>query len=464
MSIAAVIQSKMIASLIEAMGPSATLRNAPNGGARAQVLDTGKDGSVSVNLGGVRTEVLLSGPIARNAALQPGLILNLRIDTPADGNQPARATLMGISLPEAGLAGQSGKVFGQMVDEAARLPSRYPLQNDQTQQAPSPRTIAGPMVAPLVVRQNGLAPLFANLEQVMADAPADFPPSVREAANQLLAVRLPMRTIAPDGGDLREAVARSGLMHEARLAAGDAEGAKSDTKALLLALKAAIAPLIAAEPEPEALLLLPHAADRTGDETSQPLTTSRPSAPRRDAQPSAQGIAEPSLAGKTHDLPLTLRTLMADTEAALDRLTLSQYASLPVGSEVRPSDQAPTQRWLAEVPLAFAQGTAVLPLDIEHEPAKREGNGADAPIWRVRFAVDGEPVGPLHALVTMQGKSVGVTVWAEREATSRMLHKAAPDLRDALTGDTFERAEVEIFTGVPAKPKLGAGQFLDRRS
>ena len=48
------------------------------------------------------------------------------------------------------------------------------------------------------------------------------------------------------------------------------------------------------------------------------------------------------------------------------------------------------QRWLTELPLAFHNGTAMLPLKIEKEPPRRSAEGTAGPLWGVRFALDVE--------------------------------------------------------------------------
>lgn len=473
MSIASVIQSQLVSTLIEALAPTATPLNRGAGTTRAQVLSSPENGLVSVNIGGIKTELLLAGPLARGAPLLPGMILNLRVDKPATPGSPARATLLALGAPD---TSRSSSVFDKLVEAAALRPVNPNERAAAEAPALSPRAVAGPLVGPMVVRQNSLAPLYANLQTIVADASAPLPEPVRVAAQRLLDLRVPVDSAPLTGKVLQQAVSRSGITHEARLATGDGTGARLDVKSALLALRTALMPFAAPGDGAEPMLLSvptnlrgpeghepPEGPPRTAPAPDLPVA-SRPPAPRRDAVPVGQGIAEPTLAGKTQDTPLVMRSLLADTEAALDRLTLSQYASLPAAAEARPGDPAPAQRWVAEIPLAFAQGTAVLPLEIERDAPRRDLTNLDQAIWRVRFALDGEPVGPLQALVTMQGRNVAVTVWAERELTSRLLHQVAPDLRDALTGDTFERAEIEVFTGRPPQPKLAAGQFLDRRS
>lgn len=459
MSIAAIIQSQLVATLLDALASVQPVAGTASGGTRAQVLSTPENGLVTVNLAGQRTDLLLSGPAARNAEIQTGAILNLRIDARGTGGAPTRATLLSVT------PGDAAQVFGKLVDQASGRLIEGSADRAAQGQASSPRAIAGPLVAPLVLTQGGLAPLYANLGAALAAGDDALPEPVRLAVQRLLDLRLPVETRAPTASELRGGVAQSGLAHEARLAGGNGANAALDLKAALLTLKAALAPLIA---EP---LILGEDAPQAPPPKTEPGRTAlpdpqsaRPPAPRRDATPVAQGIAEASLGRERQDTTALAKVLARDTDAALDRLTLSQYASLPDGTEGRSLDPAQSSRWFAEIPLAFAQGTAILPLEIEREAARRDVATADATIWRVRFALDGEPVGPLNALVTMQDRTIGVTVWAVRDTTSKLLQEAAPGLRQALTAERFERAEIEIFTGSPSQPKLAAGHFLDRRS
>lgn len=210
----------------------------------------------------------------------------------------------------------------------------------------------------------------------------------------------------------------------------------------------------------------PNAADRSAREAAPApyQVEARAPAPRRDGLPSPQAPAEASIDPVREAPASVLGKLAAQTEAALDRLSLNQYASLP--SPIDASAGGPTQRWFVETPLLIDGRTAVLPLEIE-EFEEHGGGGAAAARakeWRVRFALDVEPLGLIHALVTMSRRAVQVAVWAEREDTSRLVRHFASDLQAALTAETFERAEIDVLTGRPRQKAAGAGQFLDRRT
>ncbi len=317
-----------------------------------------------------------------------------------------------------------------------------------------------------MAEQDSLAPLMANLRGLSQGTLAfTLPKTLLQASDRLLANALPVERQAPTAEMLKTAVQRSGLFLEAHQADGRAVSPQADIKAGLLALRDTLAPLIAKLAEGPAL--------RVG--SSSPSTTptkgapveaipeagnQRPPPPRRDGPPAFQPIAEPTL--QPGEKPLVVaETLMRQTEAALDRVTLSQYASLPP-DQPRADMQGP--RWLTELPLAMQAGIAMMPLQVEKEPPRQGPQEAQGPIWRVRFALDIEPMGPLQGVVTLQGRNVGVTLWAVREETSRLLRQAAPGLESALLEASFAKGDVEIHLGQPRTLQPTAGQFLDRMS
>ncbi len=177
-----------------------------------------------------------------------------------------------------------------------------------------------------------------------------------------------------------------------------------------------------------------------------------------------QSIALPTIDPQTEPAPQIVAKLLAQTEAALDRVALSQYASLPSPTD---GPGQSVQRWFAELPLAIDGRTAVLPLEIERDKGGNAGGASGEPPrkqWRVRFALDLEPLGLIHALVTMSRHAVQVAVWAEREETSRLAREFAPELQAALTRESFETAEIDVLTGRPRPRAAAAGHYLDRRS
>ena len=330
--------------------------------------------------------------------------------------------------------------------------------------AATARAIAGPLLGPMLQQQAGLAPLFANLRAIAQGSislalPKTLPPAIQ----QVLAQAVPAERQAPTAAKLKEAFRASGLFLDARQAAALPAPRQGDLKAGLLALRETLLPIIdALSPDPKASRH-EHGPDQAADpQASSTDQSPRLAPPRRDGPLAPQPAVEPSLTPGEKPLAIA-ETLLDQTEAALDRIKLTQYASLPLEPARQDGTQA-GQRWLAEVPLAFQQGVSMLPLQVEREPPRRDAQGVSPPVWRIRFALDVEPMGPLQAVVTLQGRDVGVSIWAEREETSQLLRSAAPGLEGALLDADFASSAIDIHTGQPRVMQPTAGQFLDRLS
>lgn len=502
--LAALIKSQNLATLLATMSGNGGLAAGKTVEAKLVALDDNGNATALVN--GVKVALVLAGPEARQAALQPGAALMLKLAAPAEPGAPLQATLVGIrpapanspnaptppaeqsagTAPSAPQQRQAATSTSAAPATAQTSTAAIPLQAGRTppatttaaiasQTAASPRAIAGPLLGAALGRQDSLAPLFANLGSLAQGSVAlTLPKPLMTLVDQILAQRLPAAEARPVTAEaLKAAVVRSGVFFEARQAAGEAPTPQSDLKAALQSLRDLLKPAV--EGAPAAKLPLPgETANEAAPQPGRPATRNtqeqdaaaatpskaRP-APPRDGLLTPQPAQEPSLTSAAR--PATIaQALFGQAEAALDRIALAQYASLP--QEATRLDQPPPARWLTEIPLALPNGTAVLPLEIERDPPQSGSATHDAPLWRVRFAIDVEPIGALQGVVTLQGRAIGVTFWAEREDTSRLLRQATPDLETSLLRSRFDSAEFEVFTGHPQQAKAAAGQFLDRRS
>jgi hypothetical protein len=192
--------------------------------------------------------------------------------------------------------------------------------------------------------------------------------------------------------------------------------------------------------------------------------TNTPPPPMRDALPSAQAVAMPTLAanGSASD---TAHHLLQDADAAIARQTLLQVASLPDrvdGSMLRNDATGP--RWHFEIPFATPLGTAMAQFEIARDGGGNEAESAKR-VWRARISLDVEPAGPVHALVSLTGDTTSVRMWAERPATASRLRAGAAQLSQALSHAELTPGDIVIRDGAPpqtAKPT--AGHFLDRAS
>lgn len=430
-----------------------TQGSSPASPAPAPPLPAGKAAAL-VEMNGRQVTLLLDADAGRRAALQPGAVLTLRAEARPVAGQLPRMQLIAI---EDGPAGSRPAPVRPDIQEAA--PQRLDRPDVSARLAAA--RAAGPLLGAALGRQSGLAPLFADLS-VLTRSPAVSTP-VAQAAARVLALRLDVEPAGagsvPEPAVLREAVRASGLFFEARAAQGDVS--ENDLKQALLSLrnelKAALPPSDVrapreAEPRPGAAATTPAAA-----------APARPAPILLSGQPQPQGPAMASIDMASDSAASMHGKALERTEGALERMSLNQYASLPNAAEAS-SAQAPLNRWFTELPIALDGRTAVLPLEIEEDGSSPSADGLTAKLWRVRFALEAEPIGAVHATVTMQGRVIGVSVWAEREATSRLVRDHAPDLEAALLESAFERAQIEVLAAKPKARALQAGRFLDRSS
>jgi hypothetical protein len=290
-------------------------------------------------------------------------------------------------------------------------------------------------------RQGGLAPLVADLTQAARNP--NLPGTVRSAAAQVLAQAAPADARLT-GPDVAKALSGSGLFLEARLAAQpQASPLGQDMKAGLLVLRQALSAWLAGAPRPpdaRGPARTPPPPYRAGGARAQPSAT--PSLPA-DAAPSAIG-----------------QRLLAQTEAAVARQELLQIASLPAGED-QPVE-AQVTRWMFEMPFTTPQGAAVAQFEIA-----RDGRGARSeaaePIWRVGFSIDIEPLGPVHARVSLNGRHATVGIWAERPSALERLQGDRDLLGQALARADFE-AEIALHPGAPRIVEAPSGQLVDQIS
>lgn len=194
----------------------------------------------------------------------------------------------------------------------------------------------------------------------------------------------------------------------------------------------------------------------------QPASSqSGPPPPYRGAPLAAQAPATPSIGPDTAPHEIADR-LIAQTDGALARQTLLQAASLPDQPDVPRADAA--QRWSFEIPFATPQGTSIAQFEVSRD-ARAPKSDPQARTWRARFSLDVEPMGPVHALVTLAGARASVTLWAERVATATRLNESSALLSEALRAAELEPAEFQLRVGAPPAMRQAApGRFMDRAS
>ncbi|HXW27715.1 MAG TPA: flagellar hook-length control protein FliK [Xanthobacteraceae bacterium] len=412
-----------------------------NGLARLQVPDGTIDVRTAVPLTvGAKVRLAVNGTsaglqlvvLADAGAGRPAVPAALVARQPADGRASA--------APAAGNPFATPAVEIAVQGSAAAVPpaASPPLSADALAEA----------VQAAAARQGGLAPLLADLEQAANGGALSA--SVAAAAARVLDLRVPLDGLDPAA--LRQALARSGLFLEAGLAATLASGTAGaagamDLKAALLVLRQMAKAWFDVEGAPAP--------------TAMAAPANAPPPPYRGAPPSAQPAVPPSLAPYA-PAGATAARLLAETDAALARQTLLQVASLPAPVTGSLSAAQRGGHWAFEIPFATGAGSAIAQFEISRDGRAAAPDGRS--MWRVRFSLNVEPMGPVHALIAVTGERAAVTLWAEREASAARLRAQGGLLAEALRAAALTPGDIQFRVGAPAAPPPAAGRFLDRAS
>ncbi|HZP78462.1 MAG TPA: flagellar hook-length control protein FliK [Pseudolabrys sp.] len=325
--------------------------------------------------------------------------------------------------------------------------------------------LAAALVGDAATRQDSVAPLYADLQAVLTQPDLPIPPKIVALAQQLFGLRLDVgsKTMVT-ASEIKTAVLRSGLVGEPEIAVASTapaavpQSTPADLKSVLVALRLALQGWVDAEEPAMAALVAPLVAK--GDDKPA-ARASVPMPPFRNAPTSAQAAASTSLSS-TMSMRELAQHLLNETDAAIARQTLLQIASLSRDQKQDAKFFGPDNNALTlEIPLATNQGTAVAQMRVERDASGPEGE-AMAPVWRVNFSIDVEPVGPVHAMIALAQGRTAVTLKAERPDSARELSAGLPLLEAALRGADLEPGSLQCQAGAPLPQPVEAGMFLDR--
>lgn len=293
----------------------------------------------------------------------------------------------------------------------------------------TPQAALAQMVPEALARQNSLAPLLTTLAASVARTGA-LPEPVMRAALQVLAQRVPVSPNGPTAQTIAAAVAKSGLYLEAGLARGVAQ---PDMKAGLVALKGALANWLGGNPAP-----------------LNPVRQAAP--PLRGMPPRAELPDQPLLP----DMPREAgRLLHSQADAALSRVKLMQFASLPDADPTR----NPVPELRMELPFLIGNELVMAQLQVFRDGARQKAEQKRG--WTMRFAVNFSGSGEVGAEIGLLGRTVSVALWAADRDMAERLNAALPDLAPALAGLGLEAGAIRVRNLPPDAPKPASGHFVD---
>ncbi len=404
--------------------------------------------------------LVLASTLARNLAAQP---LTQQPTTGVLNAVPPAVSPVQVIPPVQALAsnlqsaGQQQAAVTPAAMQAALVSAlAEPSPTAPLQEAEDVRALITQGLRQAADKQTSMAPLFANLAAVTQQAEsglrADLPADLLGLARTILGLRLdgdkPVTAQA-----LKTAMAQSGIFLETSLAAGEPVNETTDLKAALGLLKSHLGePPEAVQPRERQ----PHERIpvRGGPVHGQP--------------------AVPASLSPDSPTPDVLRTLHDQSDSSLARLTLTQATALPDARDpTAPPRPDQPQQFTVEIPIRYQGETTIAQMQVSRDApeGRASPSGKQEPRqWTMRFSMDCEPIGPVHAAIRLLNDQVGIRLWAERPQTVQTFTTLAPMLEQAMAATPVKCDGIVIAEGRPTATEdiihaaLNPRHLLDRRS
>ncbi|NOX92577.1 MAG: flagellar hook-length control protein FliK [Gammaproteobacteria bacterium] len=271
-------------------------------------------------------------------------------------------------------------------------------------------------------RQAPLPSLLANLALIVKDPAASLPPgtispTTQTTTRQITPLPRPLIELVravvdrlPDSGGistgdgLKQAVARSGLFMEARLAQilqqstpGTIAGTTTGTTMPPIDFKGGLLSLL--------LTLLNFSKNI-------PPTSTSPT-PVPNATPHAQTGTQATL-NQQMNLQQVLAELLRNVGSGLARLQLSQLVSgIP--------EEDGKRAWIMELPVRNGEHIDLIQLRIEKE--KNQRSPKKPALWTVTLALELRELGPVQVRITLVNKTVSTNFWSEHARTTELINQ-----------------------------------------
>jgi Flagellar hook-length control protein FliK len=417
---------------------------------------------------GTRVELAVQG-----TAVDPKFIITPRPDNP---EQPGKQIATGTTGGQSTIGNQA------QPSVANQTPPSIPNQTTNSTAGQTPVATLPPeeeaalkvfiraatvIVRDAAARQGGLTPLYADIETVLAQPNAAVPVPVLDAMQQVLKLRLDVRSANVDVTDLKSALVQSGLANNLAIANKMAPNSvATEFQTALRSLQQALKTWVqtASTPMPDGELpaqTLFESPTASLPQTSTPARAANLMPPFRNAPTVPQAPAAPTITGKEAPQAMAVH-LLEETDAATARLTLLQIASLPDQDTSAAKHSDTGTRITFDIPLVTAQGTAVAQIRIERD-GKDQTNEIDGkPVWRASFSIDVEPIGPVHVRIALAGARAMVTLNAERADSASRLSAGLPLLEAGLRKAELEPGELSCHARAPMIGSTTPGMFTDR--
>jgi len=340
--------------------------------------------------------------------------------------------------------------------------------------------VAASIVSDAAARQNGLAPLFADLA-ALAQRGQPLPGPVAAVVRQMLDVPVDVVSkAAVTGAEVKTALMQSGLVAASSSVSTTIPhaGALGVTAASSMPMAAQVAGLNlllgvlrrsltqwaeteqADAPPADAAKVGAGASNVSAAAVAQLSRGAAPPPPFRSGPTVPQPVAQAALPEDISGAALA-QHLLDRTEAVIARQTLLQVASLSDADPATAKPSADARHLMFDVPLATPQGVAVAQFRIEQDETRGDTTTGKA-VWRVSFAVDLEPIGRVHAHISLMGDRTAVTLRAERPESAALLNENVAQLEASLREADLEPSTLACVNGAASAPSGAApGLFVD---
>lgn len=134
--------------------------------------------------------------------------------------------------------------------------------------------------------------------------------------------------------------------------------------------------------------------------------------------------------------------LLQQVESGLARVQLNQVNSLP-------TEDRPQTSLALELPIRHGEQTEIIELRIQRDSENESGDPDKPDQWSATLLLDLEKLGPIRVRVTVYGKTVSTTFWAEHQPTVALFNQHMDVLRSNLGEAGLNVGNLQCNPGVP---------------
>ena len=140
-------------------------------------------------------------------------------------------------------------------------------------------------------------------------------------------------------------------------------------------------------------------------------------------------------------LPTTQRALAEHVRGAVAQIEVNQLRTVSEASQGN-------NLWVLEIPVREQSGNlSFVKLNIEERQSKQRGEITRQ--WSLTVSLDVEPLGTMHAKVTLLDEQLHTTLWAERAETAELMRANVDWLHTQLRRSGLDAADIVCLEGQP---------------